>query len=307
MSDFGTFNVDRGLFEHPVFATEPFTEREAWLWMVAAAARFARKRRVGIDQVELKRGQLAFSQRFLARRWQWSRGSVERFILRLVTESMIVTEPVSDHGVNRVTICNYDKYQTVRAYTEPDNGPPPSQREQNLSTTSDSVVGGGVARARESSCVISEQAFQLADEIMLTFGIDREFIPPGWYGAPMWFHTGLAGGWKPELVRIAAAKLRAKKNFQPPYSFKYLGRPIQREHELAAEPHLPIPPVVVSKETKPHVAKGTSGYSWQQSRDRFRDALANFGDRLDDSGPDQGCADRAQVVHIAPAAGRGRT
>jgi hypothetical protein len=33
----GTFNVARGVFDHPVFAPEPFTEREAWLWLIAEA------------------------------------------------------------------------------------------------------------------------------------------------------------------------------------------------------------------------------------------------------------------------------
>ena len=30
MSEYGTLTIDRGLFGHPVFAAEPFTEREAW-------------------------------------------------------------------------------------------------------------------------------------------------------------------------------------------------------------------------------------------------------------------------------------
>lgn len=34
MSGGGVFAVDRGVFDHPLFAPEPFTEREAWLWLV---------------------------------------------------------------------------------------------------------------------------------------------------------------------------------------------------------------------------------------------------------------------------------
>jgi hypothetical protein len=35
VSDSGTFCVTRA-FDHPVFAPDPFTEREAWLWLIAA-------------------------------------------------------------------------------------------------------------------------------------------------------------------------------------------------------------------------------------------------------------------------------
>jgi hypothetical protein len=33
MSERGVFAVDRGIFDHSVFAREPFTQREAWIWL----------------------------------------------------------------------------------------------------------------------------------------------------------------------------------------------------------------------------------------------------------------------------------
>ena len=38
MNGRGFFQVDRGVWSHPVFAPEAFTEREAWLWLIARAA-----------------------------------------------------------------------------------------------------------------------------------------------------------------------------------------------------------------------------------------------------------------------------
>ncbi len=38
MSERGVFAVDRGIWDHPMFACEPFTEREAWQWLIAEAA-----------------------------------------------------------------------------------------------------------------------------------------------------------------------------------------------------------------------------------------------------------------------------
>jgi hypothetical protein len=75
MSERGVFALDRGWFNHPAFADEPFTEREAWAWLIAEAAWKPRRRRIGARIVELDRGQLAGSMRFLAKRWKWSKVS----------------------------------------------------------------------------------------------------------------------------------------------------------------------------------------------------------------------------------------
>ena len=302
MSDFGTVLIDRGVFEHPVFPDEPFSAREAWLWLVCAAVKRPRRRRVGHAAIDLARGQLAYSHRFLAKRWSWSVAKVQRYLSRLVTESMI--ESVTESGVTRITICNYDKYQGVPESPESVNESHPSQiREKLLLSTDSESVGGAESRAREETFKISEQATQLADEIMLTFGIDIKFIPPGWYGAPMWLQAGLNSGWRPELVRIAAAKLRGRRNFQVPYSFRYLGPPIQREHELFAEPHLPTTPVIASQNNEvDNVQKTGVAADWKQSRDGFRAARAKFKAGLD-ADTATGSGDSGSVVRFAASAG----
>src|SRR5262245_47884423 len=38
MTERGTFVLDRGWFDHPAFKDEPYTEREAWAWMISNAA-----------------------------------------------------------------------------------------------------------------------------------------------------------------------------------------------------------------------------------------------------------------------------
>lgn len=108
MSDRGVYAIDRGVWEHPCFAPEPYTEREAWLWMIGAAVWRDKRVRAGREMVDLKRGQLAFSERFMAQRWGWDKSRVHRFLLRLQHEAMVSVK--SDHSVNQITICNYDKY-----------------------------------------------------------------------------------------------------------------------------------------------------------------------------------------------------
>lgn len=108
----GTFNVSRDLWDDVAFANEPFTEREAWIWLVKEASWKPRERRVGRVVVQTARGQLAQSVRFMAEAWQWSKSRVHRYLKRLEGRDMLRTE--SGTGLLVVTICNYDKYQGVR-------------------------------------------------------------------------------------------------------------------------------------------------------------------------------------------------
>lgn len=107
----GVFAISRGVFDHVAFADEPFTEREAWIWMIGEAAWKARRVRVGSVIVSLERGQLAFSMRFAAAKWKWSEARVRRFLKRLKSDAMI--DARSDAHSTQVTICKYDEYQRV--------------------------------------------------------------------------------------------------------------------------------------------------------------------------------------------------
>src|SRR5689334_21579460 len=53
------------------FRHEQMSQREAWIWLVAGAAWFPRQRRIETHVVDLNRGQLAVSVRFLAEAWRW--------------------------------------------------------------------------------------------------------------------------------------------------------------------------------------------------------------------------------------------
>jgi hypothetical protein len=112
MSERGVFAVDRGIWDHPLFASrEPLSRREAWLWLISEASWKPRVKRVGSAAIELMRGQLAHSIRFIAEAWCWPKSNVARFLGSLKSETMIDTKTV--HGVSVVTICKYDEYQRV--------------------------------------------------------------------------------------------------------------------------------------------------------------------------------------------------
>ena len=120
MSERGVFAVDRGVFDHDCFADEPFTEREAWMWLISSAAWKAKTVRIGKFVADLKRGQAAFSVRFLADKWQWSKSRVDRFLGRLENRDMIGTQ--SGTGITVITIINYNQYQRVSIPDRDSNG-----------------------------------------------------------------------------------------------------------------------------------------------------------------------------------------
>jgi len=129
VSERGVFAVDRGVWDHPLFASrEPLSKREAWLWLISEASWKPRVKRVGSAAIELMRGQLAHSIRFIAEAWGWPKSNVARFLGLLKSETMIDTKTV--HGVSVVTICKYDEYQRVSL---PDR--------DNFGTTTGTVVG----------------------------------------------------------------------------------------------------------------------------------------------------------------------
>lgn len=105
MSERGFVAVDRDYFDDACFSEEPFSEREAWLWLTMEASWKARTRRIGHIVVELERGQLAASLRFMAERWRWSKDRVARFLERLGDQAKIETSTAT--GICVVTIRNY--------------------------------------------------------------------------------------------------------------------------------------------------------------------------------------------------------
>jgi hypothetical protein len=124
----GVFAVDRGIFDHLIFADEPYTEREAWLWLVGEAAWKPKRIRTPHGMVQLERGQLVHSQRFLAEKWRWDRSRVRNFLALLDSEKMATQlrpslDPASTQQkaqvTNILTICNYDKYQFGGPSVEP--------------------------------------------------------------------------------------------------------------------------------------------------------------------------------------------
>ncbi len=105
----GFYFMHRGWLDHPVLQGESYDRRSAWAWLIEEAKWQDRRCDIAGHIVQLKRGQLSHSTRFMGRAWGWSEARVRRFLTRLKIDAMIDAE--TDAGRYLITICNYGKYQ----------------------------------------------------------------------------------------------------------------------------------------------------------------------------------------------------
>lgn len=167
--------LHRALLDHPAFRNE--SEALAFGGMIMKAAWRATTVRYKGHRIDLKRGQLAISQRDMARALDRDKAWVERLIHRLKSEAMIETR--REAGVSVITICNYDKYQQIPPKRE---APPEAldeaaneagvrqrrgteQEEEEVKNSSEANASGGAPPADPL-----KQVFDLGVELLTATG-----------------------------------------------------------------------------------------------------------------------------------------
>lgn len=161
MSERGVFAVDRGIWDDPDFRAEPFTEREAFMWLVGAAAWCERVIRGSVGPISLDRGEFCFSVRFLAERFQWSSSRCGRFLDRL--EKRDTLRDTSRDGAKVYLIKNYSRFQVVSL---------PSRDTKRDSKRNRSGTGAGQQRDKEENIKTIED---------IEGKIERaKSLPPNW-------------------------------------------------------------------------------------------------------------------------------
>ena len=191
-----------------MFARERFTEREAWQWLISEASFKARVKRVGSAVINLARGQLAASLRFMAEAWQWEHTRVRRFLGRLKTATMIEHE--TQQGVTVITICNYDKYQRVSLpYATPietQNATATQQQRNKLEDNKNTEVD--IRGDRASASLFTEGSKALADAFWRSLGITHKLqIPPELAGADWRALEWERAGWTEDIITAAIGRI----------------------------------------------------------------------------------------------------
>lgn len=137
--------------DNPAFGglREPFCRRAAWAWLIENACWQNQRVEVAGRTVNLQRGQLSHSLRFLGKAWGWDNMKVHRFITRLLREKM--AEAVSDAGQLVITICNYDTYQASSQSTDAHGDAAPRQHRGSTEANNKEGNEGNEGNVEETS------------------------------------------------------------------------------------------------------------------------------------------------------------
>ena len=152
----GFIYLHRQLRDHPYW--ESPERLKAWIDIIFMAAWKDHRRMIGTQWVTLKRGEFFASERFLSKRWNWSRGKVRRFLetaletneLRTTKRTTNDTSNGTSNGTTYVVV-KYEDYQNHRPRdgTRDDtrdgtrdgtsDGPPKAEKRTTKRTTNDTT------------------------------------------------------------------------------------------------------------------------------------------------------------------------
>ena len=107
----GWIKLHRQLTDNPLWLSEPFTRGQAWVDLIILANHKDGILRVRGNKVNVKRGQVGWSELSLCERWKWSRGKVRRFVKELEKTGNIVQQKNKITSI--ITVVKYDDYQDV--------------------------------------------------------------------------------------------------------------------------------------------------------------------------------------------------
>lgn len=101
--------MHRGWRDHHLFKNQPYSDGEAWEYLIANANFVPTKYRQANKVYDVERGNLATSYRSLGEKWKWSTNKVIRFLRLLEKEKMISLK--TEHNFLQINVVNYDTYQ----------------------------------------------------------------------------------------------------------------------------------------------------------------------------------------------------
>lgn len=106
----GWIKLHRQMFGNDLWLSEPFTKAQAWIDLFGNANHKDRTISIRGAFIEIKKGQIGWSELTMAKRWQWSRDKVRRFLKWLETRQQIRQQKNSYTSV--ISILNYKKFQS---------------------------------------------------------------------------------------------------------------------------------------------------------------------------------------------------
>ncbi len=133
----GWIKLSRKMIDDSVYLYQKFTDGQAWIDLIFLAAFKDGMINVSGKRIEIKRGQIGYSQKSLARRWKWSRSKVKRFLNFLENEHRIelVNVQTDKRLKSIISITNYHDYQFNEQVNEQED-----EHQTNMRRTSNGTV-----------------------------------------------------------------------------------------------------------------------------------------------------------------------
>ncbi len=106
----GWVSIHRKLWDNKLFKNEPFSDREAWIWLIAHANYKDTTVQMGSELIPIKRGELIRSISGLASVFHWDIRRCRRYLKRLIN-GYNISVLLRPNRWYKITICNYGDYQ----------------------------------------------------------------------------------------------------------------------------------------------------------------------------------------------------
>src|SRR6185312_13417985 len=119
----------------------------------------------------------------------------------------------------------------VNGYSKNDQGMVATEG-KGKESKGDAVADG----ARASGALVTPEAMNLAEKLLVLAGHDPKFWPPGWCGAPMRVQTWLSQGWRAGIIIAAVTSAAARKTGPPAETVQYFEKAIAAEVARQAAP-----------------------------------------------------------------------
>lgn len=124
----GFIKLNRKFFKHPFWnETREYSKAEAWLDLIQQARFEASKEVIKNKVIEVQKGEIPISRRFLEIRWGWGSTKVTNYLKMLVSLDMINQKQTN--GQTIITLVKYDDYNGAQTKGKPKTEPEANQRQ----------------------------------------------------------------------------------------------------------------------------------------------------------------------------------
>ena len=115
----GHIKLHRKILDNDLYPRDrKFSRYEALIDLIFAVQWKEKDREYKGRTYKLKRGEMIYSLRFFAKRWDWSTKKVENFLSRLGQKKVIKRKRLKEHKMSVITVCKYNTYNPTTEMVE---------------------------------------------------------------------------------------------------------------------------------------------------------------------------------------------